>query len=357
MSDTSHLAGHFREQAVFCTQLGSPFTAALCEHMVGDLEAGGPVAELISDWRGDPRKDALALRLCGALHHAVLTGAAPDLAEVYPKSLNDWDMELVWPRAQPFLAGAEDRVRAFIQSPPQTNETRRSIALLPGFLKISAAFGKPLNLLELGASAGLNQNWDRFNYSTSGWSRPGSSNVSVDTNWQGPPPLHLDTDIEIASRAACDQNPLNIHDPAAAIKLRSYAWPDQPDRLRRFDAAVALAREMDTQVDRADAAEWVRKKLMDRLEGVTTVVYHSVFLQYPPAEIIRAITTAIKTAGSNATEAAPLAWLCFEPEGLFGGDNTLPRMATRLQVWPSGESSILSHSNGHATLVEAIDGG
>ncbi len=42
----------------------------------------------------------------------------------------------------------------------QTNEVQRSWALLPAFLTV--ADGRPLDLLELGPSAGLNLLWDRY---------------------------------------------------------------------------------------------------------------------------------------------------------------------------------------------------
>ncbi|MEM8636878.1 MAG: DUF2332 domain-containing protein [Pseudomonadota bacterium] len=349
----SSVSAHFREQAGYCRHLGSAFTAALCEVMAHDLEAGGPVASLVGDWTGNPLKDALALRLCGALHYAVLTNASPELKGIYPKFESDWDMGKVWPHARSYLSENEGAVQTFIQSPPQTNETRRSIALLPGFLKIAAQFDKPLNLLELGASAGLNQNWDQFNYQTASWSRSGNSSVMVDTDWHGPAPDHLHIEINVAKRAACDQNPLNIQDADAATRLRAYTWPDQPKRLARFDAAVDLARRMKTQVEKADAAEWLKKQLAQRPEGMTTVVYHSVFLQYPPADVIGEIMTSIETAGINTSDNAPLAWLCFEPEGLFTGSRASPRMITRLQTWPGGDASIFGYSDGHATVFNA----
>jgi hypothetical protein len=137
-------------------------------------------------------------------------------------------------------------------------------------------------LLELGASAGLNQNWDRYNYRTAGWQRQGTSNVLIETDWDGPPPQHLPAAPVIRSRAACDLGPLDLSDPAQALRLRSYVWPDQPERLARLDAAIALARETDVKVDRADAAEWLEAKLANRRSDGMTVIYHSVFLIYPP---------------------------------------------------------------------------
>ena len=145
---------------------------ALCRAFADDYEAGGIVAGLVSDWPTNPRKDALALRLAGCLHHATLTGRAPALAAAYPARQPDWSMQAVWPLARTWLAENEDWVRAFLESAPQTNETRRCIALLPGFLELAHRFDMPMHLMELGASAGLNQNWDRYAYETGSWHWP-----------------------------------------------------------------------------------------------------------------------------------------------------------------------------------------
>ena len=353
----AEITAHFREQGMFCRTLGSPFMAALCEMMARDLEDDGPVADLVQGWPGNPRRDALSLRVAGFLHHSVLTGAATELAGVYPGRDAHWTMERIWPVTRDWLAANHDAAQAFLVSPPQTNEVRRSIALLPGFLKLAALYPGPMHLLELGASAGLNQNWDRFSYQTASWSRPGSSGVRIDTNWNGPSPEHLDAVVRIASRAACDQSPIDIRDPAQATRLKSYVWPDQAERLARLDAAIALARETDVRVDAADAAEWLAAKLDARPATGLTVIYHSVFLQYPPAEIRRALLEMTVAAGGSATPERPLAWLCFEPGAFFQGPDQVginPNdFITYLRVWPGGEERRLLRSDGHVTQAVA----
>jgi hypothetical protein len=62
------------------------------------------------------------------------------------------------------MQGEAARIADFMSHEPQTNEVRRSAVLLPGFLTIAAETGLPLRILELGASAGLNQLWDRRHY-------------------------------------------------------------------------------------------------------------------------------------------------------------------------------------------------
>jgi hypothetical protein len=343
---TDRLIAHMREQAAYGRMFLSPFTAEVVDHFIVDLEAGGPVADLIRDWPTNPRADALALRLAGALHCAVLMGKDPALAAAYPAADPEWRMEKVWPLARDFLARERDWVARFIQSAPQTNETSRSIALLNGFLAFAAMHGRPVDTLELGASAGLNLNWDRFRYETASWSWGPGSSVVIRSDWNAPPP-QLDAPLRVRHRAACDLNPLDISDPQQRLQLRSYVWPDQADRLARFDGAVELALKSPERVERADAGEWIARKLAERDPYAPLIVYHSVFLQYPPRDTRAAIIAAIEAAGARATSAAPLAWVRLEPEELLTGEKGSPRMAADMITWPGGGRRVFGYTDGH----------
>lgn len=352
MLEESRITEHFAEQAEWCDALGSPFTAALLRKFAIDFEAGGPIAKICSDWTTNPRKDALGLRLAGFLHHAVLTDPSSEQAVLYPAQSANWNIDHVWRVARRWLDGHVHDARVFIKHPPQTNETRRSIILLPGFLKLAAKYQKPLHLLELGASAGLNQNWDAFSYRTSSWHRTGDSEVEITTDWRAPVPQNLDIQPEIASRAACDLNPVDLTDKDQVRRLKSYTWPDQADRMNRLDAAIALAQDRGTSVDAADALAWLSERLLNRPNTGLTVVYHSVFLIYPPRQVISDIMRVIRDAGQTASSQAPLAWLSYESEALFGGNRASPKMRARLETWPDGIVETYAESDGHVTYVK-----
>lgn len=345
------ILAHFEEQAGFCTEYGSPFTGELMLRAAEDARAGGPTAALVADWPTNPRADVVGLRLAGALHAAVLTGRDPALAALYPGHAAHWRMDDVWPAARAFLARDADWVRVFLRSAPQTNETRRAIALLLGFLAFAQTWRGPVDMLEIGASAGLNLNWDRFAYRTSSWAWGQESPVLIDTEWHGAPPALCQ--INVRNRAACDLNPLDIRDEAARLQLKSYIWPDQAERLARFDGAVALALQHDTRVDRADAAAWLAHKLAARAQDSATIIYHSVFLQYPPREAREAIIAAIHEAGATATAAAPLAWVRLEPEAVTDGVHNGLRFVVDLTTWPGGERRILGYTDGHVRAIYA----
>jgi len=345
------LLTHFHEQAGFCEAFGSPFTARLLEAMARDLAAGGLVAELVGDWPGHPRADAVSLRLTGALHAAALSGRDATLSAEYPAARPAWDASAVWRAAHTFLERERAWVADFLRSAPQTNEPRRSIALLAGFLTLAARFELPFEMLELGASAGLNLCWDRFAYRTASWGWGPSSPALIETDWRGPPPPQ-DVPPRVRSRAACDLNPLDLTRPEERLRLRAYIWPDQAERLARFDAAAELALAQGVRVERADAAEWLEERLAARAADALTVVYHSVFFQYPPHETRKRIAAAFERAAERST--APLAWLRLEPEAALGGPRESLRFLVDLITWPGGERRTLATTDGHVRFVEML---
>jgi hypothetical protein len=337
---------------MFCDMLGSPFTGALMKRMADDIETDGPMAALAAEWQGNPRADALALRFTGVLHEAALSGRDAKLAVLYPANEPDWKIDEIWPAALAFLQREDAWVREFIRSAPQTNETRRSIALLAAFLTFAQTWDGPIDFLEIGASAGLNMNWDRFAYRPATWSWGDNSPVVIDTEWNGPPPP-IEAKLNVRDKAGCDLNPLDIRDRASLLRLKSYVWADQPDRLARFDGAVALALQSNARVEKASADVWLTQKLAERANDAATVVYHSVFLQYPPPETRKAIAAVIESAGGAATKAAPFAWVRLEPEGLFGGPRDSPRMVIDAVSWPGAVRRIIGYTDGHVRGVYA----
>ena len=343
----------FELQAVWCDEMQSPFTAGLMRAAAADMRQGGPVAALIGDWPGNPVADALMMRFAGALHSAALTKRDEKLAALYPDTNRDWRMDAVWPAALDFIKRDEAWVRAFLTSPPQTNETRRAIALLPGFLEL-ARLG-PLHLLEIGASAGLNQSWDRFRYETATWSFGEKGGPWIDTDWHGPAPADLDVKPIVASRAACDQNPLDVRNPEHVARLEAYIWADQFDRMTRLHAAIDLARANNIQVERSDAAAWLQRKLEGPLPEGVTVIFHSVVWQYLTRETRDAIIEAITQAAARADEGHRLAWLRYEPLRALGAEGPVEIMGTGLRLWPSAtdasQTRILARGDGHARHV------
>jgi hypothetical protein len=333
-----------RAQAQVCAAFGSPFYAALLGRAAGDLDE---LRSLFAPWDGQSFEDvmgaAVALRFLGAIHDLALSGDDLALAAAFPPTS---DADAAWEAARAAIERDPARFAAFMTHEPQTNEVRRSACLLPGFLTVAAETKLPLACLELGASAGLNQLWSRYayDYGDAGrWGDPASP-LKLDSAWSGPP-APLGAPIEVASSAACDRKPIELAEPLQRRRLKAYLWPDQIERIQRFDAAVGMALAAGVQVEAADAAEWAAARAAPR-GGVATVVYHSIFWQYLPAQTKAALRAAIEAHGAEATSRAPLAWLRMEP-----ADGQAFPIELRLTLWPGGEDRRLATVHAHGASV------
>jgi len=346
MTETTSVVAAFSQQAGWCDRLGSPFTARVLAAVVAVLASPGDVQQLILAWPGDPRADALPLRVAGGLHALVLTGRDAGLVACYPPEKAPSPATLAAAVAGAFAAHVGFFAQ-FLQSPPQTNEVARSGVLLGGFLAIGDATGLPLRMLELGASAGLNMVWDQFGYRLGelAWGNPASP-VQLAPEWRGPSPSGVA--LRVASRAGCDIAPVDLADPERRLGLTSYVWADQAARLARLDGAINLARAAGIVVHRADAAVWTRAQLARPVPGQTTVLYHSIFWQYMPAATQAEIIASVAEAGARATADAPLAWLRFEPP------DPSKRAALTLSCWPGETTLQLAEADAHGRVVDWV---
>ncbi|KAF0183800.1 MAG: hypothetical protein FD163_1994 [Hyphomonadaceae bacterium] len=333
MPRSEEIIDAFKKQADWCFEFGSPFTSQLITKLAENIGARGIVFELVGDWQGHIIADALALRLCGGLHFLALSGMSQQLQANYPASNPKWNIENIWSIAESELIARQEWFADFIKSPPQTNEVRRAIGLYLGMCRAAENWDGALDVLELGASAGLNQNLDMFDYDLPEFKKCSGFGVELTVDeWRGNR-LNGGKLLAFRNRAACDQNPLNANHANDALLLEAYVWPDQNARLKRVHAAIGLAKAQATQVDKADAAAWLVQKLKTRAKDALTIVFHSVFFQYPPEAVRRAIHEMMVTEIAKSSENAPLAWVRLEPSAvLYDVDGKIGRESDH---WPS----------------------
>ena len=242
------------------------------------------------------------------------------------------------------------RLLPWLDGPPQTNEAGRSASFMAGRMWLSGRLGPRFELNELGASAGINSMMDRYHYDLGGVTiGPDDSPMRIKPEWRGPPPP--DNRVEIVAIKGCDQAPIHLSDPAAALRVKSYVWPENADRIVRMDAAIKLATQKRPDVVKADALDWVVERLAaPQVDGVTRVINHSIVWQYIPADRRAAITKAIEAAGVKATPNKPLAWMMLETNrDTFAHELTI-------RYWPNGEAAaLLGQAQAHGAWVEWIE--
>lgn len=292
------LPARFRRHAEMLVSSGrSPLYVELMRAAAEDIERGGEVARLFEDVPAPPGS-VPQLRFVAALHYLVLSGQAPELAAFYPSAGGERPAAEVWPVALATIADHFEAVRERLHRTVQTNEPGRSAVLFSGLLWLAARHRRPLRLLEIGASAGLNLLVDRYSYRVGDLELgdPASPLRFVDP-WEAPPPVDLAAaaaELRIVARAGCDVSPLDPRRPGDQLTLLSYIWPDELHRIERMRAALSLAARDPVLVARRRASEWLPEALAAAQDGELVVVWHSVVRQYVEPEEWSAIEAALE---------------------------------------------------------------
>ena len=291
---TEAVARRLRRQAAYCLVDGSPLYASLLKAAADDVEAEGPVRQVLAGFENDTWSSALSLRLMGAVHRLVLDDSLPELARHYP-STGDGDATAAWPVFRQALIDQRERIRSLLPGGCQTNEVGRCAALLGGFLEVAHRTGLPLRILEIGSSAGLNLRWDRYRYESAEgtWGDP-YSKVRFQHSFEVPPPLNRSA--QVVERKGCDLHPIDATSDEGGLTLRSFIWADQLGRLAQLDGAIEIARSMPLDVEQIDAGAFLERELAEPRHGVSTVVYHSIFMQYVSEPGRQRIKAAIEAA-------------------------------------------------------------
>lgn len=336
MSEDQARAG-FAQQARWCRAMDAPRTAALCAALGEQLTDASEVGRRVLAWPRDTQEDAVALRLVGGLNGLRMAGAG-DLEQAFSGDPGDVDAA---------VARHDAALQPWLDSAPQTNEPQRSAALMTGLLDVVARFGQPLDLIEIGSSAGLNLMIGRYRFGLGGvMVGPAASPLVMTPDWRGGPPPEVTPTIRHAR--GCDLRPIDLADPAAEARVAAYIWVDNPERLARLKTAAALLRADPPRIDQADAADWVEARLAEpQADGVTRVLTHSVTWQYLPPATQARITAAMESAGAKATEARPLAWVTMEP------DRDLSAHRIGVRMWPDDDGRrTIGAAHAHAKWVE-----
>ena len=350
MNEVPKVRAAFLEQARWCQQLGSPFTARLCEALAAGLRDDTEIGREILEWRGDPRAraDALPLRVAGALHALARDGRDAGLAALYPPASLPDAAALAGACRQAFERHPA-LFREFMAVAPQTNEVGRSAVLMAGLLLFAQAHDMPLHLFEIGASAGLNLIPDRYRYrfGSTSCGDPASA-LELAPTWTGSsPPVQFR--LRIASRQGSDVAPIDLAQARERKRLVSYVWPDQADRLARLEAALGIALAQPTRIEASEAAAWVEQRLpaRDIREG-GRVLLHSILWRYLPEDSRRRIEARVAACGKAATASRPFGWLRLELDET-GADASL-----LLDHWPGAERLRVAASHPHGRWVNYL---
>lgn len=194
--------------------------------------------------------------LLGAVHYLLLSGIEHPLAAYYPNIAAEHPLDPTYAIYEftTFCEEYEQEIIELLNSRlVQTNEVRRCAYLYPGFCTIYAMARKPLALIEIGTSAGLQLLWDQYGYNYGDRQMYGNkqSDFVIPSEIRGEHvPFLSEHSPPVSERIGLDLHVNNLSDPDDYLWLRALIWPEHTDRLNRFDQAAAhIKRERPTLIE------------------------------------------------------------------------------------------------------------
>lgn len=222
------------------------------ERICAGLAADAELLALICEAPPAQRRPNILL---AAVHYLLLRGADDPLVRHYP-TVEAWRSGRGLPPARSapgsddpfsdfatFCRGHREQLAHLVATrATQTNEVGRCAGLLPALASVAGQVDRPLAVLDIGTSAGLNLLFDRYAYDYGPGRATGSTGSPVTVRCEvrhGEPPRSVP---EVAARAGLDRAPVDLADDDAALWLLACQWPDHLDRFATLRAAIDLAR-------------------------------------------------------------------------------------------------------------------
>jgi len=251
------------------------------------------------------RKSELSPNLFfGAIHYLLLRGLRHQLSSFYPSlSGSTIKEDDPYPFFRSFCLENRKEIEDLISTRRvQTNEVQRCTCLMPAYAVAYRRAGKPLSIVDLGASAGLHLLWDHFGYDYGEGKKFGDPSSPVQLacllhgNVSPPFPSRLPL---VAYRVGIDLNPIDVNDPKMMLWLKALVWPEHLKRAETLNSAIELAKQIPPAVIRGDVLA-VLPEVLSKVPVETAVcISHSHLVYQFPRELRERFFSMINECGAH----------------------------------------------------------
>jgi hypothetical protein len=280
--------------------------------------------EILDLFEQTPPERRRPVSLFAAVHYLILSGEQHPLADIYEAPEARGALDRAAPEFVDFCEEfSEEIVKIMRDRTVQTNEVNRCVGLLPALMIAHRSAHRPLGLVELGASAGLNMLFDRYRYDYSGGPviGPPGATVRLSTQVRNRMPKLDAAAPPVDYRVGVDLEPVEVADEDQERWLRACIWVGEVAREQRFEAAWNLAQREWPDVVEGDAVD----KLEDLVDAVPDhlelCVTHSWMMGWMGREQREKLAERIAHIGRGR----PVWWVSFESPnrvpGLDAPDN------------------------------------
>ncbi|MGN1400099.1 MAG: DUF2332 domain-containing protein [Bacillus sp. (in: firmicutes)] len=218
--------------------------------------------------------------LFASVHYLLLSGAEHPLKRFY-RSLTEQPAspEDAYPYFADFCRKNSKAIAELLKSRlVQTNEVRRCAYLYPSFCYIQRSADRPLAIIELGTSSGVNLLWDQYRYTYPGLGVFGNleSEVRLTSDSRGQRLPYLSEEPpEVALRIGLDLHIIDLLDKDEFLWMKALIWPDHTKRMAMFERAAGQVHQYAPDLREGDGLELLPGLINEVPYGYAICLYHT----------------------------------------------------------------------------------
>ena len=274
-------------------------SSSLYEHLAERIADDAELLRLAAHSSGGQPVPNLFL---GAVHYLLLGGIRHPAAEYYPSLVDDpREPTEAFVEFKAFCERYAHEIIPILKNKlVQTNEVRRCAYLYPSFCHIYKVTGKPLALIEIGTSAGLQLLWDQYSYSYRTGRTYGArqSPLEIDADIRGASfPFLFEQSPPVTSRIGLDLHINRIADPENYLWLRALIWPEHQERVRCFERAAACLSGQPLELIEGDGVALLPSVASGAAKDATLCIFHTHVANQIPRESKLELEEQIRALG------------------------------------------------------------
>lgn len=218
-----------------------------------------------------------------AIHYLLLKNQDNELAKYYPSIQRNFYPEIPFDIFKTFCLANINEIKKIISTRiVQTNVITRCSYLMPIFSKLIKEENKPTTIIDIGTSAGLTLNFDKYQYWNNDKKVFGQSNVIVKSkiiDSEAPTIFNISHPI---TKIGIDQNLIDPTDKDEILWLKALVWTDQIERFVAIDEALKIDELKKIKFIQANTVSDFKKVILRTDKTQNLIIYAThVLYQFP----------------------------------------------------------------------------
>lgn len=269
------VAASFRSMAPALGRNGARLYAMLCSRIPDDPELVAITAHGLAAYP--------ALQLLAAVHFLLLRDPRDPLAQYY-SNLTERPLppEEAFPVFSRFCKSHREEILQIVKTRTiQATTVERCQLIMPMLSYIADMAGEPLDLIEIGCSAGVLLTFDKYAYELKGRGRLGSQDapLTLGLEVRDGPELHIP---KIGKRIGLDLSPVNVKSEEERRWLLAQLHPEAHEMQSKLATAMETIARTDISFAKGDALDLLPQFITESPGALC--IFHSACVVYWTAE-------------------------------------------------------------------------